>query len=83
MNYKDGDIVVCTTDQLYGRIYENLSIGDKYSINDSIEMSEDRVILDVTHVDSKKRIGLFSDKHFMSLVSYRNWKINQLINNKI
>jgi len=80
MKYNKGDIMVCSTIEMYGQINQNLLIGEKYFINDSMEMSEDRIILDVTHINSNKRIGLVSDRHFISLSSYRQWKIKQLIN---
>lgn len=80
MKYNKGDIMVCSTIEMYGQINQNLSIGEKYFINDSIEMLEDRIILDVTHINSNKRIGLVSDRHFISLRSYREWQIKQLIN---
>jgi hypothetical protein len=79
MKYKRGDILICSTKEMYGQTNHQLIVGEKYKINDSIEISEDRIILDVTHINSNKRIGLVSDRQFISLSSYREWKIKQLI----
>ena len=80
MKYKRGDILICSTKEMYGQTNHQLIVGEKYFINDSIEMSEDRIILDVTHESTNKRIGLVSDRHFISLSFYREWKIKKLIN---
>ena len=53
MKYNKGDILICSTDNLYGQ-KQQLIIGDKYIINDFIEMSE-KVILDVIHKYTGKR----------------------------
>lgn len=78
MKYNKGDILVCSTDELYGQKYQ-LVVGDKYQILDIIEMSEDRTILQALHVKSNRNIGLVSDRHFIPLQWYRDWKLKKII----
>lgn len=78
MNYKRGDILICTTNEMYGQTNRMLIIGDKYKINDIIEMS-DKTILDVIHEETNSRVGLVSDRHFITIEVYRDWKIKQLL----
>ncbi len=77
MKYNKGDILICSTDNLYGQ-KQQLIIGDKYIINDVIEMSE-KVILDVTHKDTNKRLGLFDDRHFIPLDVWREFQLRKLL----
>lgn len=84
MKYRHGDILVCSTKEgflLSQHLYKNhqLIVGDKYKINDVIEMSEDKIILDVIHGSTNKRIGLVSDRQFIPLEVYRDWRIKQLL----
>lgn len=78
MKYKHGDILICTTNEMYGQKNRQLVVGDKYKINDIIEMS-DKIILDVTHEKTNGRVGLVSDRHFITIEVYRDWKIKQLL----
>jgi hypothetical protein len=79
MKYRHSDVLICSTKEMYGQTNHQLVIGDKYKINDVIEMSEDKIILDVTHESTNKRIGLVSDRHFITIEVYRDWKIKQLL----
>jgi hypothetical protein len=78
MKYNKGDILICSTNELYGQKY-NLIIGDKYSINDAIEMSEDRIVLELIHVDTKSPVGIHSDRLFITLSAYREWKLRKIL----
>ena len=78
MKYSKGDILVCSTDNFYGQKYQ-LVVGDKYQIIDVIEMSEDKTIIEALHVRTNRNIGLVSDKHFIPLQWYRDWKIKQIV----
>lgn len=78
MKYSKGDILVCSNDNLYGQRYQ-LVVGDKYQIINVIEISEDKTIIEALHVKTNRNIGLVSDKHFIPLQSYREWKILQII----
>jgi hypothetical protein len=51
----------------------------KCVIKDVIEMSEGRIILDVEHLSSSKRIGLFSDRHFIPLDVYREFQLKKVL----
>jgi hypothetical protein len=79
MKYRHGDILICSTKEMYGQTNHQLVVGDKYKINDVIEMSEDKIILDVIHESTNKRIGLVSDRQFIPLEVYRDWRIKQLL----
>jgi len=78
MKYNKGDILICSTDNLYGQ-KQQLIIGDKYVINDLIEMSE-KVILDVIHKDTGKRCGLFDERNFIPLDVYREFQLRKVLN---
>lgn len=81
MKYSIGEIVVCCSNDVAGYMNKkNLIIGDKYYVNDLTVLSDGLIIFDLTHVDSKNNIGLYSSRNFISLSSYRTWKINQLLN---
>ena len=77
MKYNKGDILICSTDNLYGQ-KQQLIIGDKYIINDVIEMSE-KVILDVIHKESGKRLGLFDERFFIPLDVYREFQLRKVL----
>jgi hypothetical protein len=77
MKYNKGDILICSTDNLYGQ-KQHLIIGDKYVINDVIEMAE-KVILDVTHKDTSKRLGLFDERCFIPLDVYREFQLRKIL----
>lgn len=79
MKYIKGDILICSTNELYNQKNQHLIVGHKYVIKDVIEMSEDRVILDVEHLSSSKRIGLFSDRHFIPLDVYREFQLKKVL----
>ncbi len=79
MRYNKGDILICSTDNLYGQKQQHLIVGDKYIINDVIEMSE-KVILDVTHKDTNTRLGLFDDRHFIPLDIWREFQLRKVLN---
>jgi hypothetical protein len=78
MKYNKGDILICSTNNLYGQ-KQQLIIGDKYIINDVIEMSE-KVILDVSHKDTNKRCGLFDEKNFIPLGVWREFQLRKVLN---
>ena len=50
MKYNIGDILICSTDEMYGQKNQHLIIGHKYVILDVIEMAEGRTIVDMKHV---------------------------------
>lgn len=77
MNYNKGDILICSTNELYGQKY-NLNIGDRYIILDVIKMSEDRIVLELLH-DETKKLVLISDRLFIPLWVYREYQINKII----
>jgi hypothetical protein len=79
MKYKHGDILICSTKEMYGQTNHQLIVGDKYKINDVIEMLEDKIILDVTHESTNKRIGLASDRQFIPLEVYRDCKLKKIL----
>jgi len=76
---KKSDILICSTNKLYG-LEQNLILGDKYKVIDTIEMSE-KVILDLLHIDTNKRVGLFDDKCFISLDVWREFQLRKILDN--
>ena len=78
MKYNKGDILICSNNELYGQKY-NLIIGDKYSVNDAIVMSDNRIVLELIHVDTKLPVGIHSDRLFITLDVYREWKLRKIL----
>ena len=77
MKTQKGDILICSTNKLYGMTHL-LIVGDKYKVLDTIEMAE-KVILDLLHVDTNSRVGLFDDKHFIPLDVYREFQLRKIL----
>lgn len=76
MAYKKGDIVICVTNKMYGQDHP-LSIGDKYIIDDFIEMSEKNLVS--VYSDTGKYTGLFDDKHFIPVDIWREFQLRKLL----
>jgi hypothetical protein len=79
MKTQKGDILICSTNKIYG-LEQNIIVGDKYKVLDTIEMSE-KVILDLLHVDTNSRVGLFDDKCFIPLEIYREFQLRKILGN--
>ena len=79
MKYNKGDILVCTSNELYGQVTQALIIGDKYRVNDAIEMSEDRIVLELIHDSTNRRVGIHSDRLFIPLWVYREFKLRKIM----
>ena len=79
MKYIKGHILICSTDEMYGQKNQHLIVGHKYVILDAIEMSEDKIILDVKHLSTSERIGLVSDRHFIPLEIYREFQLRKIL----
>lgn len=78
MKYNKGDILICSTNELYGQKY-NLIIGDKYRVNDAIEMSDDRIVLELIHDSTNRPVGIHSDRLFIPLWVYREFKLRKVL----
>lgn len=72
---KKGDTVICITNQMYGQEYP-LNIGEKYIIDDIIEMSEKKIV-QVSIND--KVIGLYDDRHFIPLDVWREFQLRKVL----
>jgi len=77
MKTQKGDILICSTNRLYG-MDQNLIVGDKYKVLDIIEMAE-KVILDLLHINTNSRVGLFDDKNFIPLEVYREFQLRKIL----
>jgi hypothetical protein len=73
---KRGDIVICVTNKMYGQEYP-LNIGEKYIIDDIIEMSEKKIV-QVSDIE-KKEIGLYDDRHFIPLDIWREFQLKKVL----
>lgn len=71
------DIVVCSTDMMYGQKCQ-LIVGDQYIINDIIRMAE-KTIVDVTHKKTNKRCGLFDQRNFITLEVWREFQLRKVL----
>jgi hypothetical protein len=77
LRYKKEDVLICSTNKLYG-LEQNLIVGDKYKVLDTIEMSE-KFILDLLHIDTNSRVGLFDDRCFVPLDVYREFQLRKIL----
>lgn len=77
MKTTKGDILICSTDKLYG-LEQNLIVGDKYKVLDAIVMAE-KVILDLLHLDTNSRVGLFDYRHFIPLDVWREFQLRKIL----
>jgi hypothetical protein len=77
MKTQKGDVLICSTNRLYG-MEQNLIVGDKYKVLDTIEMAE-KVILDLLHVNTNSRVGLFDDRGFIPLEVYREFQLRKIL----
>ena len=73
-----GDIVICSTDELYGNKNDSLIVGHKYIIRDVIDMAE-KIIFDVEHLSTSKRIGLVHERHFITLDVWREFQLRKIL----
>lgn len=81
MVYNIGYVLICSTDILYGNKNPYLIIGHKYIILDVIKMfNDERVILDVKHLSSSKRIGFVDGRHFITIDDYRDFQLGKILN---
>jgi hypothetical protein len=77
MKTSKGDILICSTNKLYG-MEQNLIVGDKYKVLDVYEMAE-KMILDLLHLDTNSRVGLFDDKNFIPLDVWREFQLRKIL----
>ena len=77
MKYKKGDVLICSTDKAYG-IEQNLIIGDKCKILNIIELSE-KTILDLVHINTNCRVGLFDSICFIPLNIWREFQLRKIL----
>jgi hypothetical protein len=75
MRYKKGDIVICVTNKMYGMTYL-LEEGEQYQIDDCIELAEKNLVSVYYETDY---VGVFDDKHFMSLDIWREFQLRKLL----
>lgn len=73
---KRNDVVICVTNKMYGQEYA-LNIGEKYIIDDIIEMSEKKIV-QVSGIN-KKVIGLYDDRHFIPLDVWREFQLRKVL----
>ncbi len=78
MRTQIGDILICTDVYAYGMRSESLVLFDKYKVLDVIRMSE-KVLVDLLHVDTNSRAGLFDDKCFISIDVYREFQLRKIL----
>lgn len=79
MRYEIGDILICSADEIHCQKNQQLIVGHKYVILNIIEMSEDKIILDVKHLSSSSHIGFVSDRHFIKLDVWREFQLRKVI----
>jgi hypothetical protein len=75
MRYKKGDIVICVTNKMYGMTYL-LEVGKQYQIDDCIKLAEKNLVSVYYETDY---VGVFDDKHFMSLDIWCEFQLRKLL----
>lgn len=85
MKYKIGDIIVCSTNQITGFTIPEIIVGDQYQIISnpedwSINKSDfPKILFDVKHIKTGRRFSMMSEKIFIPLDIYRDFKLNQIL----
>lgn len=77
MRYTKGDIVICTTDKMYGMRYL-LKVGQQYVIEDSVIVNE-KTLVSVSDIDTNIHIGIFDDKHFIPIDIWREFRLKKIL----
>ncbi len=72
-----GDILICSTNKLYG-MKQLLVVGEQYKVVDIYEMTEKKIV-DVIHVNTNERLGLFDDRHFIPLDVWREFQLRTIL----
>lgn len=75
--YKKGDIVVCTTEKMYGMTY-SLKVGEQYIIDDFIEMAEKNLV-SVSEAKTGDHVSIFDDRHFIPLDVWREFQLRKIL----
>lgn len=75
--YKKGDIVICTTNKMYGMTY-TLKVGEQYIVDDFVEMSE-KTLVSVSDVKTGEHISVFDDRHFIPLDIWREFQLRKIL----
>lgn len=73
---KKGDVVICVTNEMYGQ-KQLLDIGEKYIVEDLIEMSEKKIV-QICDMDNKQ-YGLYDDRHFIPLDVWREFQLRKVL----
>lgn len=80
MKYNKGDILVCCNNKISSYEY-NLTIGDKYEVIESMLINGfSSISLDVVNVKTGQHHKWLSDKMFIPLDVYREFKLRQILN---
>lgn len=77
MALKKGDIVICTTNKMYGMTY-TLKVGEQYIIDDFVEMSE-KTLVSVSDAKTGEHISVFDDRHFIPLDVWREFQLRKIL----
>lgn len=75
--YKKGDIVICTTNKMYGMTY-TLKVGEQYIVDDFVEMSE-KTLVSVSDFKTGEHISVFDDRHFIPLDIWREFQLRKIL----
>jgi hypothetical protein len=73
-----GDIIICSTNELFGYKSPHLIVGHKYVVRDIIEMSE-KCMLDVEHLSTSKIFRFIHERYFIPLDVWREFQLKKLI----
>ena len=82
--YKKGDILICSSETPG----HDLIIGDKYKVTEClnfydggrVQMSNgDKLVLFVIHIKTKKEYSFLSDRLFIPLDVYREYKLRNIL----
>ena len=84
MKYNKGDILVCCNNKISSYEY-NLTIGDKYEVVNSMLIhggieNGSSISLDVVNVKTGEHHRWISDRLFISLDVYREFKLREILN---
>lgn len=73
---KIGDITVCSTNELYGLVQNDIKVGKKYQITNLFDMYE-KTIFQI--IDESGTYGLFDSRHFIPVEVWREFQIRKVL----
>lgn len=73
---KIGDIIVCSTNELYGLVQNDIKVGKKYQITNLFDWNE-KTIFQI--IDESGTYELFDSRHFIPVEVWREYQLRKVL----